>query len=82
MMSTAGLEDALDRGCTRVRDRERVNVVDGLFAIADALDRCAGAIHKLGNADAMTPMGGLEALGVALSESLDRIAYATEETRT
>ncbi len=44
-----------------------------LFAIADA-------IHRLGNADATTPMGGMEALGKIRSESLDRIADRMEKS--
>ena len=42
---------------------------DGLRAIAHAL-------HRLGNADASTPMGGLEALGKVIKESNERIAEA------
>ena len=52
------------------------NVVDGLFAMARALDRVANAIHRLGNADANTPMGGLEALGAVLKDGLAQIAIA------
>ncbi|HXF87124.1 MAG TPA: hypothetical protein VNK48_02070 [Xanthobacteraceae bacterium] len=32
-------------------------IVAGLLAIAQALDNVAHAIHRLGNADACTPMG-------------------------
>ena len=42
----------------------------GLYAVAAALEKISGsidelshAVHRLGNADAATPMGGLEALG-------------------
>ncbi|HUT18734.1 MAG TPA: hypothetical protein VM366_06200 [Anaerolineae bacterium] len=41
----------------------------GLLAIARA-------IHRLGNADASTPMGGLEALGKVILESNEHIAMA------
>lgn len=43
----------------------------GLHAIARAL-------HLLGNADASTPMGGLEAHGAAILEAANRIAVALE----
>ena len=36
----------------------------------------AHAVHRLGNADAITPMGGLEALGKELGEGLSRVADA------
>ena len=42
--------------------------------MADALDGIALAIQRLGNADAATPFGGLEALGMVLKEGLDRVA--------
>jgi hypothetical protein len=48
------------------------NVVDALLAIHRSIDR-------LGNADAGTPMGGLEALGKVLGEGLKAIAGAIEE---
>jgi hypothetical protein len=44
---------------------EAANVVD---AIAMAGGVIAGALHRLGNADAATPMGGLEALGLAVKQ--------------
>lgn len=47
------------------------NVVDGLFAIARALEYVGRAIDRLGNADAGTPMGGLEALGKCILDSVD-----------
>lgn len=50
---------------------EMENVANGLFAIARAL-------HRLGNADASTPMGGLEALGAAQKEGAERIASALD----
>ena len=53
-----------------------LTIEDGLFAIAASLDRVAHAIHRLGNADAMTPFGGMEALGMAITEAADRIASA------
>lgn len=55
------------------------NVADGLFAIAHSLDGVARAIRDLGNADAATPMGAIEALGLAMKNGLDSIAIAIEE---
>jgi len=60
---------------TSDNDCESGNVVDGLFAIAKAL--MLGAKH-LGNGDASTPMGALEALGKCLMDSADTIAHAIE----
>lgn len=47
--------------------------------VADALRAIARSINYLGNADAMTPMGGLEALGKVMSESLDGVAAALRD---
>lgn len=47
-------------------------IKEGLLAIARA-------IHMLGNADASTPMGGLEALGAVILESSTPIANALSE---
>ena len=59
---------------------EIANAVDGLFAIARALDHVAIQLKYLGNGDAATPMGAIENLakeihdGFAdLSSSLDGI---------
>jgi hypothetical protein len=46
--------------------------------IADGLGEVARALIQLGNADASTPMGGLEGLGKALSDSLDNVAGALD----
>ena len=45
------------------------NIVDALFAIARAL-------RDLGNSDAATPMGGLEALGLAIKEGCEDVGNA------
>lgn len=42
----------------------------------DGLESIARAIQWLGNAEASTPMGGLEALGAVILESNNRIAEA------
>jgi len=48
-------------------------------AIADGLFAIARAIRDLGNADAATPMGAIEALGVVVKEGFQHIASAIEE---
>jgi len=45
---------------------------------AEAITMVAQAIHRLGNAEASTPYGGLEALGMAIIESAEKIAGAIE----
>ena len=44
--------------------------------IVDAVNRLARAIRDLGNAEAATPMGGMEALGKAMLDSAETIASA------
>jgi hypothetical protein len=58
---------------------EDKTVVAALFAIAESLAGVAHAIHRLGNAEAMTSMGGLEAHGVAMIEAATTIAAALEK---
>ena len=53
---------------------DSANVVDGLFAIARGLESVAQAIHKLGFADASTPMGAIESATVEIRDELDSIA--------
>lgn len=48
---------------------EAANVVDGLFALSRA-------VRRLGNGDASTSMGGMEALGKAMLDSSSMIASA------
>ena len=45
---------------------------------SEALAAIARAIHWLGNADASTPMGGLEALGLTIKEGDERIAESID----
>ena len=47
-------------------------------AESEAMDTIARAIRLLGNADAATPMGGLEALGAVIKEGDYNIAGAIE----
>ena len=63
------LEDAQKEFRDRAED-------DGQYAIAYALLRVARAIDRLGNADAATPMGGMEALGKVVGDQLEAIASA------
>lgn len=46
--------------------------------VAQALDNIGHALYRLGNADAATPMGGLEGLGAANIEAAEKIAMAIE----
>jgi hypothetical protein len=62
------------------KDRgENVNVVDGLFEISRALYSVSRALRDLGNAGAATPMGGMEALGKVVSESIDGMGRGLAE---
>jgi hypothetical protein len=56
---------------------ESANVVDGLFAIARALEHIAHEIKYLGNGNASTEgWGAIESVGHHLGEKLDRLAEA------
>jgi hypothetical protein len=46
------------------------NVVDALFQIAKALDNVAVALQYLGNGNAATNMGAIEALGLVMKEGM------------
>jgi hypothetical protein len=63
------------------RNGEMINVVDGLFAISDALQAVAQALVRLGHNDAATSMGAMEALGAAVLDGADRIATAVSRAR-
>lgn len=52
------------------------NVCDALFDIADALRAVAHQIKYLGNGDAATPMGAIEAYGKHIGEKLDDLIAA------
>jgi hypothetical protein len=45
----------------------------------EGLEMVARAIQRLGNADAGTPMGGLEALGAVIKEAGESISGALHE---
>lgn len=52
-----------------------------LFHVALALQDIAYALRALGNADAATPMGAMEAHGKCVLDAADKIAAAIYETR-
>jgi hypothetical protein len=58
---------------------ETVNIVDGLLAIAGAIDCLARAIDRLGTADAATPMGAIEILSMEIKEGFSSVASAIAE---
>jgi len=51
-------------------------IADGLFAIADSIT-CS--MKWLGNGDAATTMGAIEALGVAIKEGLVELSDSVDE---
>jgi hypothetical protein len=55
--------------------RAAPNVVDGLYAIAKAFETGA---KQLGNADAATPMGAIEGLGLCLTNAAEMIAHSID----
>jgi hypothetical protein len=52
---------------------------DGLYAIALAILALQRSIDRLGNADAATPMGALEAYGAHMGEKIDVLASAVQD---
>lgn len=61
--------------CTAENGAE-VNLVDSLLAIARSIDGLSRAIHKLGMADAATPMGAIEAHSLEIKQASERISEA------
>lgn len=59
--------------------QERADDGDGQFAIACALMTIARSIDRLGNADAATPMGAIEAFGLHIGEKLDALTNVIGE---
>ena len=65
------------------------HLLGGRFdALANGLTRLSRSIYRLGNANASTPMGGLEGLGAAVitaaeivGSALDNVADAVREAR-
>ncbi len=58
---------------------ENEDTAAALFAVAWAIGELTHAVHRLGNADAATPMGGLEALGKVVENAAETIAMALEK---
>ena len=54
------------------------NITDAVLKVGSALEHIAREISALGNADAATPMGGLEALGAAIREGLVDLTSAID----
>lgn len=52
------------------------NIVAAAYAIADSIEHVAEALHKLGVANAATPMGALEHVGLELKNGSDAISSA------
>lgn len=48
--------------------------VAAALCIADSITDVARALRLLGNADAATPMGGMEAIGAVLKEGMEQHA--------
>jgi hypothetical protein len=70
------LADMLWSSTRENQEGDRANMVDALFAIADALNGVARQIRDLGNGDAATPMGAIEAFGMHIGEKIDALASA------
>jgi hypothetical protein len=73
-------EDAIRRTLESVNESDRnfepANVVDGLFAISRSISELASAVRDLGNGNAATPMGAIEAFGVIVKQQLDSISVS------
>jgi hypothetical protein len=70
----AAIADALAFAFTEEHHRDG----DDTENVVDAINRLARAVNNLGNADAATPMGGMEALGKAMQDSANTIAAGLE----
>ncbi len=70
------LRDTLQSGSLCNASADPANVVD---AVHDGLHAVARALDRLGNADASTPMGGLEGLGDCVLKGSEAIAVALSE---
>jgi hypothetical protein len=58
------------RACLITREgSESVNVVDGLLAIAGAIEGLSRALDRLGTNGASTPMGAIELLSLQIKEA-------------
>jgi hypothetical protein len=68
---------------TRERDFEDTeaqgSIAHGLFAIAEAIDRLGTQVKYLGNGDAATTMGAIEAYGLHIGEIVNAQGAAIAE---
>ena len=64
---------------TRVSTDGAYAIAFAILELAKAQNRLASNVQRLGNADAATPMGALEAFGAHMGEKLDAIALALSE---
>ncbi len=69
------LADAIDRLCDCVSESEDESLSAAMIALAD---RISYGLKCLGNADAGTPMGAMEAHGKAIIAAGDKIAGAID----
>jgi hypothetical protein len=60
------------------RDLYPANVVDGLFAIARAIESLAQATHALGTNHSVPPLGAVELLAREVRDGFSRLASVTE----
>lgn len=75
MIDLKPLANALRETLIAKNEPDPANIADGLFEIARAV---RFGLKWLGNADASTPMGALEALGDCVLRSGESIANALE----
>lgn len=77
--TAAAIREALISPNEHDQNLEPANVVDGLFAIARALHAVARELRDLGNGDAATPMGAIEAFGDHIGQKLDALTQAIDK---
>lgn len=59
---------------------EKQTVAGGLYAIAHAIESLATQVKYLGNGDASTHMGAIEAYGTHMGEKLDALTSVLGES--
>lgn len=67
------LEQTIER---KAKTNGEYAIAYALLKLADAQQSTAYQIRNLGNADAATPMGALEAFGLHIGEKLDALTLA------
>jgi hypothetical protein len=60
---------------------DRANVVDGLFAIARAIEGLSRSMDRLGTKGATTPFGAIELLSSEIKDGFAKLAEAISESR-